>query len=82
MMRNRVRKSYVEKVIVGYAKTELDKTFRESLSEEEQLEYQASFQNSKKYLQQKKIFPNGIIEKRSEEMLLLPFIKVMEVLDA
>lgn len=80
-MKNRIRKNYVEKIIVGYAKTELDKTFRESLTEEEQLEYQASFQNSKKYLQHKKIFPNGVIEKKSEEMLLLPFIKVMEVID-
>lgn len=31
-MKNRIRKNYVEKVIVGYAKTELDKTFRESLT--------------------------------------------------
>lgn len=76
-IKNRLRKTYVQKSVIGYARTELDKTFRESLTEEEQLDFQVSFQNSKKYLQHKKIFPNGIIEKRTEEILLLPYIKVL-----
>lgn len=55
----------MEKTVICHAKFELDKTFRESLNEQEQLEYQSSFQNTKKYLQSnKKIFPNGIIEGR------------------
>lgn len=28
VMKNRLRKAYVEKIVVGYPKTELDKTFR------------------------------------------------------
>jgi hypothetical protein len=43
------------------------------------MDFQGSFYSSKKYLQHKKIFPNGIIEKRSDEILLLPFVKVFEV---
>lgn len=48
-------------MVIGTANMNADKTFREGLTDDEQIEFQNSFQNTKKFLQQKKIFPNGII---------------------
>lgn len=66
VVRLKLKRAYIEKAVVGFSKTELEKTFREGLTEQEQLEYQASLHNTKKYMQQKKIFPNGTIERRGD----------------
>ena len=80
-MKTQLRYRYAEKSVIGFARTELDKTFKEGLSENEHLEYQTSFQSTKKYLQHKKIFPNGIIEKRGEDLYMVPYIKAVAVLE-
>ena len=63
-MKTKLKYGYTNKFVIGHARTELDKTFREGLSQNEQMDYQSSFQNTKKFLQHRKIFPNGIIEKK------------------
>ena len=79
-MKTIVRANYVQRPVIGFARTELDKTLKEGLSESEKLDFHSSFQNSKKYLQHKKIFPNGLIEKKGDNIFMVPYIKAVAVM--